>query len=134
MLCNITDIIMYIIVGGYSGLANGTASFLKNLAFVKYDSKRFTVLFSVLRIILLCFAFEGLITFCFICIEIAGTVAVLFGREDGFSLKVISFIGECILIVYDALFATLFVASMTAVSTVVSLVGVLLGNRCKEKK
>lgn len=132
MLCNLTDIVMYIIVGGHSGLANGTASFLKNLAFVKYDSKKFTVLFSLLRVVLLCIGFEGLITLCFIVIEILNTLAVLYGAEDGFTIKVLGLISEVIWIVYDALFATLFVAFMTLISTIISFVGVIVSKRNKE--
>lgn len=132
MLCNLTDIVMYVLIGGMSGLANAVASLLKNIAFVKYDSKRFTVFFSILRVSLLCLGYEGFITLCFMVIEVLNTLVVIYGAEDGFSVKVLDVIAEIIWIVYDLLFATIFIAIMTVLSTILSFAGVLASKRLRK--
>lgn len=109
--CNICDIVMYILVEGKTGTANAFADMCKNIAFTRYNSSIFVILFAGLRIILLCFGYEGILTVLFIISEIIATYAIIRGSTQ--QLRIITLIRQCIWVVYDYKNASAFVALLT---------------------
>lgn len=113
IISNICDCIMYIIMGGMTGLANSSASLFKNAAFSKFDSVRATIFFSGVRVLFLCFGYEGILTFLFIMTEIAITYIMFKGTVQ--QMRVLTALRQLVWVVYDVRTTTLLVATTTFV-------------------
>lgn len=66
LICGIVEIVMYYLSRGMTGLASATATTLRNLAFVRFKNNIAVILFSMLKILLLIFSYENIISFVFI--------------------------------------------------------------------
>lgn len=112
-LCCVCDLVIYGIFGAKTGLANATANICKNLAFSRFDSMRFTILFTMLRIGLLCIGWEGLPTALFILCEIVEIFLLKYGTTQQF--RYLTLFRQGVWVVYDLLFATILVSLCTMV-------------------
>lgn len=130
MCCSICDVIMYIVLGARTGIANGIANLCKNFAYAKMDSISWTLIFSGLRIVLLILGYEGPVTFAFILLEIIGMFVLVYGSTQQF--RVIVLLKQILWVIYDWMFATVLIACLTSIG-LVSCVAAIIKNEDKFK-
>lgn len=82
MCSNICDLAMYFVLGAKTGMANAFANICKNAAYSKFDSNSFTVIFAILRIVLLVIGYECITTIMFIILEVFSTVFLIQGTAQ----------------------------------------------------
>lgn len=126
MCCSICDVVMYMILGAKTGIANGTANLCKNFAYAKMDSIPWMMGFSIFRIILLIFGYEGPITGGFITMEIIGMFILAYGSTQQFRFIVLA--KQILWVVYDWMFATVVIACLTSLG-VISCITAIVKNR-----
>lgn len=114
--CNICDILMYLITGGKSGMANSVVNICKNTVYAKYDNHKLTILFACFRIILLALNYEGILTLSFIVLEVIITITLLKGTAQ--QLRYTHLCSQIVWTIYDYTFANIFVAMITATSCI----------------
>lgn len=124
--CNVCDILMYLITGGRSGLINSVVNLCKNIAYSKYDNHKLTIMFAGVRIILLAFNYECILTALFIIFEIIITIILLKGTVQ--QLRYANLCSQLIWTVYDYTFANIIVACITATSCI-SIISAIIKNR-----
>lgn len=127
-ICNIFDILMYLVTGGRNGMANSVVNLCKNAAFSKLDSRKLTVFFSLVRILLLAAGWEGVLTFAFILAEVAVTVVLLKGTAQ--NLRYIYLVSQMVWVLYDYTFANIFVAAVTATSCISLVISIIKNRKC----
>lgn len=121
--CNICDILMYLITGGKSGMANSIVNIGKNIVYAKYDNNKLTILFACLRIVLLILNYEGILTVSFIVLEIIITIILLKGTAQ--QLRYTYLCSQIIWTIYDYTFANIFVACITATSCISLIMAII---------
>lgn len=131
-LCNSCDIIMYIILRARTGIANSTANFLKNLAYSKLDNFKFTIMFSLLRIILLIIGYDSFATMIFIILEIVQLFILKYGSAQ--HLRILTTVRQGVWIVYDFMFANVIVACFTAIGFISCFTATIRNIKQKELK
>lgn len=124
--CNICDILMYLINGGKSGLANSFVNISKNLVYSKLENNTLTIIFAVLRIILLALGYEGILTLLFILLEVISTIILIKGTAQ--QLRYVYLGSQITWVCYDYFFANILVACITATGCV-SLIVAIIQNR-----
>lgn len=122
VITNICAFIRYILTGGKTGIANSFANICKYMAYSKFNSYSFTVLFAIFRITLLCFGYEGILTLLFIILEIIGTAVLLKGTTQQF--RIITLVRQVVWTLYDWVFATPFIAFLTATQLISCIISV----------
>lgn len=121
--CDISDILMYLIIGGKTGIVNSAASLCKDAAYSKFDSKKMTVVFAGLKILLLAFNYEGILTLSFIIMQVVITYLLLKGTVQ--QLRFGYLVNQVIYVIYDYTFANIVVAFITStlcISLIVSII------------
>ncbi len=113
MCCNICDLVMYLILGARTGLANAIANVCKNAAYSKFNSMFFMILFSILRITLLALGYEGLPTILFIVCEIISIFILKYGTTQQF--RILSAVRQGIWVIYDCMYASVVIGLLTSV-------------------
>ena len=126
MCCSICDVIMYIVLGARTGIANGIADLCKNFAYAKMDSISWALIFSGLRIVLLMLGYEGPVTFAFILLEIIGMFVLVYGSTQQFRVVVLS--KQILWVIYDWIFATAVIAFLTSIG-LISCVAAIIKNK-----
>lgn len=123
MCCSICDFFMYLILRAKTGLANATADICKNAAYSKLNSMRFTIIFTILRIILLFIGYEGITTVLFILLEIISIFILKYGTAQQF--RVLALIRQGVCVIYDWLFATVIVVMFTFIAFISCTIAVV---------
>ena len=129
--CNICDLLMYLITGGKSGVANSIVNLCKNTVYSKFNNYKLTILFSCLRIILLILSYEGILTLLFIFFEIIITIILLKGTAQ--QLRYMHLCSQIVWVFYDYTFANIFVACITATSCISLIAAIIKNNKHKLK-
>lgn len=105
------DLLTYIIVGGKTGMASSISNLGRDIAYSKFDNKHMTLLFSIVRIALLAFSYEGVVTLLFIIMHVITTVITLKGTAQ--QLRFASLANQFVWVAYDYMFVNIVVASIT---------------------
>lgn len=123
MCSNISDFIMYLILGAKTGMASSFVNICKNDSYSKFNSNSFTVLFALFRILLFIIGFEGVTTVMFIILEIIATFILIYGTAQQF--RVLTLIREGVWVAYNWLFASVIIAVITMIGFVSCMIAVI---------
>lgn len=129
LICNITDILIYIISGGMTGLASAIANFIRNTVFVKFNNKTVVVLCSTIKVLLLVINYENVVSLVFIILEIIATVLILYGSTQQF--RVLTLVREGTWVVYDYITVSLIVTLTTVIKFCFCLTAVTVNRKSK---
>lgn len=130
--CDAFDLLTYLVLKGRTGMANAVAALCKDAAYSRMGSMLFTVIFAILRIILLVMGYEGILTLLFIFMEILSIFALKYGTVQ--QLRFLMVVDQGVWIVYDCLFATPVVAFFTSVVFISRVAAFVKNTHGKEGK
>lgn len=104
--------------------------YVKNAAYSKLDNMFFTVIFALLRIVLLVVGYEGIPTVLFIILEIISVFILKYGTTQQF--RVLTAIRQGIWVIYDWMFATIIVTFFTFIAFISCNIAVIKNISKKE--
>lgn len=97
--CNVSDIIQYLILEQYTGLADSLNSLLSNIIFIKFKNKPVIILLASIKVISLLAVPINVFNVLFIIKTISYTIALLYGNEQ--QMRIVSVAGSIIWMIYD---------------------------------
>lgn len=109
--CDVADILMYLITAGKTGVANSVANLCRDITYAKFNNKKLTVFFAGLKILLLAFNYDGILTLFFIILQFIITYFLIKGTAQ--QLRFAFLVNQIIYVIYDYVFANIFVALIT---------------------
>lgn len=123
VIINISDCLAYILSGSMTGLADSGVDLLKNVAFSKFNSNKATVIFSILRLIVLCLFYENILSIIFIILEIVGTYLVIRGTAQQYRLC--NLVCQIFWVVYDYVMISPLVALISSIVIVFMFIAII---------
>lgn len=130
IVINISDCLAYILSGSMTGLADSGVDLFKNVAFSKFNSNKATVVFSILRVIVLCLCYENILSVIFIVLELIGTYLVLRGTAQ--QCRICNLICQVFWVVYDYVMISPLVALISSVVIVFMFIAIIKYKNIKE--
>lgn len=127
LICNISDILMYLMSKGMTGLASSISGFLRNIAFIKFNNSKAVILFSSIKVILLIMNYENILTLVLIILEITAAVIIIFGTAQ--QLRILTTVRQAIWVVYDFIMVSALVSLTSIIKFCFCLASVIVHRR-----